>query len=44
MRTTCLVQARKTVQNDRIKAFQINVAPEVLSDLQERLKKTRWSY
>ena len=32
------------MQNDRIKAFQINVAQEVLSDLQERLKKTRWSY
>lgn len=32
------------MQNDRIKGFQINVAQEVLSDLEERLKKTRWSY
>ena len=32
------------MQNDRIKAFQINVAQEILSGLQEHLKKTRWSY
>jgi len=32
------------MQNDKITPFTINVAPEVLSDLQLRLKNTRWSY
>jgi hypothetical protein len=31
------------MQNDEITPFTINVAPEVLSDLQLRLKNTRWS-
>jgi pimeloyl-ACP methyl ester carboxylesterase len=32
------------MQNDKISPFTINVAQEVLSDLQLRLKNTRWSY
>ena len=32
------------MQNDKITPFTINVAQEVLSDLQQRLKNTRWSY
>jgi Epoxide hydrolase N terminus len=31
------------MQNDKIASFTINVAKEVLSDLQLRLKNTRWS-
>jgi pimeloyl-ACP methyl ester carboxylesterase len=30
--------------NDRLAAFKIDVAPDVLTDLQQRLKNTRWSY
>jgi pimeloyl-ACP methyl ester carboxylesterase len=32
------------VKNDPITPFRIDVAPEVLSDLRQRLKSTRWSY
>jgi hypothetical protein len=32
------------VNNDSITPFKIDVAPEVLTDLQQRLKSTRWSY
>jgi hypothetical protein len=32
------------MQNDKITRFTINVAQDVLSDLQLRLQKTRWSY
>jgi hypothetical protein len=32
------------MQNDKTTPFMINVAQEVLSDLQLRLKNTRWSY
>jgi pimeloyl-ACP methyl ester carboxylesterase len=32
------------MRNDEIKAFRIEVASEVLSDLRQRLKNTRWSY
>jgi hypothetical protein len=32
------------MQNGKITPFMINVAQEVLSDLQLRLKNTRWSY
>ena len=32
------------MKNDEIRAFTIEVAPEVLSDLRQRLKNTRWSY
>ena len=32
------------MKNDRINPFRIDVAPELLSELQERLKNTRWSY
>lgn len=32
------------MKNDRIPPFRIDVAPEVLSDLRQRLKNTRWSY
>jgi pimeloyl-ACP methyl ester carboxylesterase len=32
------------MKNDEIRAFRIEVAPEVLSDLRQRLKNTRWSY
>ena len=32
------------VKNDRIRPFRIEVAQEVLSDLRERLKNTRFSY
>jgi hypothetical protein len=32
------------MQNDKMTPFMINVAKEVLSDLQLRLKNTRWSY
>jgi pimeloyl-ACP methyl ester carboxylesterase len=31
------------MKNDEMKALRIEVAPEVLSDLQQRLKNTRWS-
>jgi pimeloyl-ACP methyl ester carboxylesterase len=30
--------------NDKTDLFRIHVAPEVLSDVRERLKNTRWSY
>jgi hypothetical protein len=32
------------MKNDRINPFRIDVPPELLSELQERLKNTRWSY
>jgi pimeloyl-ACP methyl ester carboxylesterase len=32
------------VKADEISKFKINVAPEMLSDLRQRLKNTRWSY
>jgi pimeloyl-ACP methyl ester carboxylesterase len=32
------------MKNDRISPFTIEVAPEVLGDLRQRLKNTRWSY
>ena len=32
------------MKNDSITPFRIDVAPEVLTDLQHRLKNTRWSY
>ena len=32
------------MRNDQITPFTINVAQEVLGDLQLRLKNTRWSY
>jgi pimeloyl-ACP methyl ester carboxylesterase len=32
------------MKKDEISAFRIEVAPEVLSDLRQRLKNTRWSY
>src|SRR5947208_2200211 len=32
------------MQNDKIEAFKIDIAPDVLSDLQQRLKNTRWSF
>ena len=32
------------MKNDKISAFEINVAPEVLTDLRQRLKNTRWAY
>jgi pimeloyl-ACP methyl ester carboxylesterase len=32
------------MKNERISPFKIDVAAEVLSDLQQRLKSTRWSY
>jgi pimeloyl-ACP methyl ester carboxylesterase len=32
------------MKNDRISPFRIDVAPELLSDLRQRLKNTRWSY
>jgi hypothetical protein len=31
------------MKSDKIAAFKIDVAPEMLSDLQQRLKNTRWS-
>ena len=34
----------ETMQNDKIEPFKINVSEDVLSDLQQRLKNTRWSY
>jgi pimeloyl-ACP methyl ester carboxylesterase len=30
--------------SDKVSEFRIDVAPEVLSDLRQRLKNTRWSY
>ncbi|MBV9763393.1 MAG: alpha/beta fold hydrolase, partial [Acidobacteriaceae bacterium] len=32
------------MKNDLITPFRIDVAPEVLTDLKQRLKSTRWSY
>jgi pimeloyl-ACP methyl ester carboxylesterase len=32
------------MKSDEIATFRINVAPELLSDLQSRLRNTRWSY
>jgi hypothetical protein len=32
------------MQNDKITPFKIDVTQEALSDLQLRLKNTRWSY
>jgi len=32
------------MKNDRSNPFRIDVAPELLSELRERLKNTRWSY
>lgn len=32
------------MRNDRISPFRIDIAQEVLSDLRQRLKNTRWSY
>ena len=32
------------MNNDKISAFRIDVAQEVLSDLRQRLQNTRWSY
>src|SRR5438477_1982860 len=32
------------MQNDKIDPFKIDIAPDVLSDLQQRLKNTRWSF
>ncbi len=32
------------MQNDKIGPFKISVSQDVLSDLQQRLKNTRWSY
>jgi pimeloyl-ACP methyl ester carboxylesterase len=32
------------MKNDEIRTFRIEVAPEVLSDLRQRLKNARWSY
>jgi pimeloyl-ACP methyl ester carboxylesterase len=32
------------MQSDKIRAFEINVPADVLSDLQQRLKNTRWTY
>lgn len=32
------------MKKDEVKAFKIDVAREVFSDLQKRLKNTRWSY
>ena len=32
------------MRNGNVSPFRINVAPEVLSDLRQRLKNTRWSY
>jgi pimeloyl-ACP methyl ester carboxylesterase len=32
------------MKNDEIRTFRIEVAPEVLGDLRQRLKNTRWSY
>jgi epoxide hydrolase len=32
------------VKNDRIRPFRIEVAPQVLADLRERLENTRFSY
>jgi len=32
------------MKNDRISPFRIDIAREVLSDLRQRLKNTRWSY
>ena len=32
------------MKKDSITPFRIDVAPEVLTDLQQRLKNTRWSY
>jgi hypothetical protein len=32
------------MKNDKISAFKVNVPPEVLADLRQRLKNTRWAY
>jgi hypothetical protein len=32
------------MNNGRVSPFRIDVAQEILSDLHQRLKKTRWSY
>jgi hypothetical protein len=32
------------LRTDNPTTFKINVAADVLNDLQQRLKKTRWSY
>ena len=32
------------MKNDTSSAFRIDVAPEVLTDLRQRLKNTRWSF
>jgi hypothetical protein len=32
------------MKSDKIRPFTIDVAPEGLSDLRQRLKNTRWSY
>jgi pimeloyl-ACP methyl ester carboxylesterase len=32
------------MQNDKITPFTINIASEILDDLRQRLRKTRWSY
>jgi len=32
------------MKNDEIRTFRLEVAPEILSDLRQRLKNTRWSY
>jgi len=32
------------MQNDKIRAFKIDIPEDVLSDLRRRLKNTRWSY
>ena len=35
--------ALRSMKNDRISSFQIDVPAMVLSDLQQRLARTRWS-
>ena len=32
------------MKSDEIRTFRIEVAPEVLSDLRQRLKNASWSY
>jgi hypothetical protein len=32
------------MRTDNLGTFKIDVAADVLSDLQQRLKRTRWSY
>jgi hypothetical protein len=32
------------MKNERVSPFRIDIAPELLNDLRQRLKNTRWSY